>query len=112
MQAPPIQFDLQIFNAPGDAHLPADERGMRTLHSANGLASLAGAALVGVRTRRAAAASASVHLAPLIIVAAFLLDALASLCERVHLGRYATDGVGSYTADALSAILEATDCSR
>ena len=116
---PRMSFRISLFDGmsadagPGAAkytHLPADEGGMARFHAVAAVFSLFLAAALGVRvffSLTSGRGGASVHAVVLIVILACLCDALSSLCEIGHLRVYESDGVGSYSLDALSSHFEA-----
>ena len=105
-EVPLIHYNFEIFNEPGDQHLPADEIGMATLHTL-AIVVLASACILFVklsfdRMRE----TAVIHVAVLMLGGAMVLSLCSSLFELWHLRAYASDGIGSALCDTLSALCE------
>ena len=111
-QIPNIHYDLEILDeAPSKgqySHLSHDEQGLSFLHLCNVI--LFGG-VIGWMTYHILSRlqkGQECHVSILLITGACIMHALSSFFEMSHLLVYAKNGVGSYSADALSAHLEAS----
>jgi hypothetical protein len=110
-KAPDITFDATIYNVRPSArgeysdHLPADEAGIGLLLVLTLLFSGALTMLLLFKLLRTI--GGEVHVAIIIVIAACGCNAASSLCELIHRSVFATNGIGSYSMDALSSHFEA-----
>ena len=102
-KAPDITFDVTILN--GGNHLPADEAGIGFLL----VLSLAFSALLTMLLlfKLLRTIGGEVHVAIIVVITASGCNAVSSLCELIHRSVFASNGVGSYSMDALSSHFEA-----
>jgi|EP00945_MAST-04E_sp_MAST-4E-sp1_P003358 hypothetical protein len=105
-KVPRIYYNLEIFNEPGDHHLPADEFGMARLHTLNAMYLAGCLVAMGYTVIQRITKSSSIHIAVLMLGSALLLGLLSSICELIHLGTYESNGIGSAFCDTLSALCE------
>lgn len=90
---PPLDFVLTFLNENG-SHLPADERGLLTLHFIL-FVFMAGFLVYVIRALFAQQRkSGQIHLVTILFLGAYVLQTLSVLCELVHLWRYSVDGRG------------------
>lgn len=110
-KAPDITFDATILNVRPSAkgeysdHLPADENGIGFLLVLSLVCSGALTMLLLFQLLRTI--GGEVHVAIIIVIAACGCNAASSLCELIHRSVFVSNGVGSYSLDALSSHFEA-----
>jgi hypothetical protein len=102
---PNMHYHLQVWN--GGSQLSADETHLKTLHTVTLVLSGILAALMGMAIMIQLYEKDSCHAAMFWVTAAAACDAGSSFFEILHLSIYSSNGVGSYTFDAISAHLEA-----
>jgi hypothetical protein len=107
-----LDYTIQLWDDLGDGsltHLPADEKGMAAFHTIQFLFSMILAALLLflVLHHMTIKSNGQIHLSVLMVLSATVLNALSSLFELVHLKFYESNGVGSYTLDAMACHCEA-----
>jgi len=108
---PPIQYDITIWDEyplGTYTHLPNEEQTMEQLHNRNVMVTTCLTLWILFRTySRARSTRGEIHFASVLLLLTCMLSISSSLCQIYHLKKYLTDGVGSYTFDALSAHFEA-----
>jgi len=107
---PTLHYTLEIMDELSTnnyTHLSHDEQGLTTLHLFNILLSLSIAAWLFYQMIQRYSQRNELHLSIIMVFAACLLHALSSGCQMIHLQLYAHNGIGSYSADAISAHAEA-----
>lgn len=110
-KAPDITFDATILNVRPSSngeyndHLPSDEAGIGFLLVLTLLFSGALTLLLLFKLLRTI--GGEVHVAIIIVIAACGCNAASSLCELVHRSVFSSNGIGSYSLDALSSHFEA-----
>ena len=102
---PKMHYQLQMLNE--GSHLSADETHLKKLHAVTLMLSGILAALMAMAIMIQLYKKHSVHAAMFWVTAAAVCDASSSFFEILHLSLYSSNGVGSYSLDAISAHLEA-----
>ena len=89
---PPMKFDLTFLN--GGSQLPADESGMTAINAFALVLLAAYGAVYFMQLYVQWTRLKQGHLITLVFAAAYVLQAIATLCELCHLRRFAADGKG------------------
>jgi hypothetical protein len=103
-EVPIIYYNLELYNEPGDNHLPADEMGLPQLYRLNACIAVCSFVALVYMIVEKVNNSGSVHLVLIMLSAAILLNLLSTIFEIHHLSEYALDGIGSNFSDAMAAV--------
>ena len=106
-KVPPLYYNITFLNEPGDRHLPADERGLYSIHLFNFVVLLAGLVGLLLLSWNRITESQSIHIVVVLVGLALINSLLASFYELIHLRSYYYNGMGWPFFNILSSLCEA-----
>ena len=102
-EVPPVYYNVEVYNEPGDNHLPADEVGLPGLYRLNAFIVLCCLFILVYFTIKKAKDTGNVHIILLLLIFSAFLSFVSSVFEIKHLSVYQRDGVGSSLSNTMAA---------